>query len=93
VIDVGAGPGRFTIELARIGAFLTVVDISPTQLQLNEKRLAAAEVEGQVDERALADVLDLSRWPDGSFDAPIRSSDLHPGWRRRVELTYLAKPN
>lgn len=71
VIDVGAGPGRFTIELARIGACVTVVDISPTQLRLNEERLVAAEVEAQVAERALADVLDLSRWPDGSFDASV----------------------
>ena len=30
VLDIGAGPGRFTIELARRGASVTVADISPT---------------------------------------------------------------
>ncbi|MGH2383311.1 MAG: class I SAM-dependent methyltransferase, partial [Candidatus Limnocylindria bacterium] len=29
VLDVGAGPGRFTIELARLGASIVVADISP----------------------------------------------------------------
>jgi len=71
VVDVGAGPGRFTIELARIGARVSVVDISPTQLQLNEDRVGAAGLEAAVEERVLADVLDLSGWPDGSFDATV----------------------
>ena len=29
VLDVGAGPGRFTIELAKLGADVVVADISP----------------------------------------------------------------
>jgi SAM-dependent methyltransferase len=69
VIDVGAGPGRSTIELVRIGARVTVVDISPTQLRQNEERFGAAAGDAAVEERVLADVLDLSRWPAGAFDA------------------------
>jgi SAM-dependent methyltransferase len=71
VIDVGAGPGRFTIELVRIGARVTVVDISPTQLRQNEERVGAAAGDAAVEQRVLADVLDLSRWPDGAFDATV----------------------
>jgi SAM-dependent methyltransferase len=71
VLDVGAGPGRFTIELARIGARVTVADISPEQLRLNEEKVTAADAEGAVEERLLADVLDLSRWRNGAFDATV----------------------
>ena len=71
VLDVGAGPGRFTIELARLGAEITVADLSPGQLELNRERLEEADLEERIAERAVADVLDLSRWEDGSFDAAV----------------------
>jgi ubiquinone/menaquinone biosynthesis C-methylase UbiE len=71
VLDVGAGPGRFTIELARIGAKVAVADLSPGQLQQNRERLAEAGLEEQIAERQIADVLDLSRWEDSSFDATV----------------------
>jgi ubiquinone/menaquinone biosynthesis C-methylase UbiE len=71
VLEVGAGPGRFTIELARLGAQVTVSDLSPGQLELNRERVAGEGLEEHVVERELADVLDLSRWDDASFDATI----------------------
>lgn len=71
VLEVGAGPGRFTIELVRRGARVTVVDISPKQLRLNEEHLAEAGLEGAVEARLLADVLDLSRLEDRAFDATV----------------------
>ena len=71
VLEVGAGPGRFTIELARLGAQVTVSDLSLGQLELNRERVAAEGLEEHVVERELADVLDLSRWDDASFDATI----------------------
>ena len=71
VLDVGAGPGRFTIELAQIGADVAVADLSPVQLELNRERIAAAGLEERILERAVADVLDLSRWDDGAFDATV----------------------
>jgi ubiquinone/menaquinone biosynthesis C-methylase UbiE len=71
VLDVGAGPGRFTIELAALGAEVTVADISPRQLELNREHVAEAGVEHRIVGRELADILDLSRWSDGSFDAAV----------------------
>jgi ubiquinone/menaquinone biosynthesis C-methylase UbiE len=71
VLDVGAGPGRFTIELARIGAEITVADLSTGQLELNRSRVAAEGLEERIRERVVADVLDLSRWEDASFDATV----------------------
>jgi SAM-dependent methyltransferase len=71
VLEVGAGPGRFTIELARLGAQVTVSDLSPRQLELNRARVAAEGLEERVVEREIADVLDLTRWDDASFDATV----------------------
>jgi ubiquinone/menaquinone biosynthesis C-methylase UbiE len=71
VLDVGAGPGRFTLELARIGADVTVADISPGQLELNEQRVVGEGLEDRVTERVVADVLDLGHWADATFEATV----------------------
>jgi SAM-dependent methyltransferase len=71
VLDVGAGPGRFTIELARLGADVAVADLSPRQLELNHERVVEAGLEERILERRVADVLDLSGWEDASFDATV----------------------
>jgi SAM-dependent methyltransferase len=68
VLEVGAGPGRFTIELARLGARILVSDISPGQLDLNRDRVGAAGYEDAVEERQQLDVTDLSSLEPASFD-------------------------
>jgi len=68
VLEVGAGPGRFTIELARLGARILVSDISPRQLDLNRDRVAAAGCEDAVEGRHVLDITDLSSLEQGSFD-------------------------
>src|SRR5436305_7468765 len=64
VLDAGAGPGRFTLELVRLGADVVALDISPGQLEQLRARLP--EVEAHV-----GDVTDLSRFADASFDTTI----------------------
>ncbi len=71
VLDVGAGPGRFTIELAKLGTTVTVADISPRQLELNRAKVREAGCEASVVDRVLVDVTDLSRFPTGRFDAVV----------------------
>jgi SAM-dependent methyltransferase len=68
VLEVGAGPGRFTILLADLGARTTVVELSPRQLQLNRQRVTAAGCQSSIEAWELGDVVDLSRFGDGSFD-------------------------
>ena len=71
VLDAGAGPGRFTIELARIGARVTVADVSPVQLRLNRQRVTDAGLGASVDGWVTADICDLSAFADDSFDAVV----------------------
>jgi ubiquinone/menaquinone biosynthesis C-methylase UbiE len=71
VLETGAASGRFTVELARLGARIVVTDISPGQLELNVSNVAEAGLESAVEARELADIVDLSTYPDGSFDAVV----------------------
>ena len=71
VLDAGAGPGRFTIELAKLGATVTVGDISPRQLDLNRQKLEEAGLEPQVAQRVQLDIVDCSQFGDESFDAVV----------------------
>jgi SAM-dependent methyltransferase len=71
VLEIGAGPGRFTIELAALGATVVVSDISPVQLDLNRGKVAAAGCEQAVEDRRLLDIRDLSAFPQGAFDAVV----------------------
>lgn len=71
VLEIGAGPGRFTLELAAIGATVVVTDVSEVQLALNEARLRGTAAEQHVERRELLDVCDTSRYADGEFDAVV----------------------
>lgn len=71
VLDAGAGPGRFTIELAKLGAKVTVGDISAGQLEHNRRRLEQAGLEEAVTTRHQLDITDLSQFEDESFDAVV----------------------
>src|SRR6476620_7756770 len=71
VLDAGAGPGRFTIELAKLVASVHVGDISPVQLQLNAERLEAAGLEDSVVARTRLDICDLADFADDTFDAVV----------------------
>ena len=71
VLEVGAGAGRFTVELARLGSRIVVTDISPTQLELNAEHVAEVGLESLVEAREPADIIDLSRYQSDSFDAVV----------------------
>ncbi len=71
VLDAGAGPGRFTVELARLGATVSVVDISEEQLRLNRQKVAEAGLLDSVDGWHRADILDLGLFHDATFDGTV----------------------
>jgi SAM-dependent methyltransferase len=68
VLDAGCGPGRFTLELARLGAQVVAADISPGQLDLH--RRYTADIEDAVQDRVIADVLALP-FADDAFDVTV----------------------
>ena len=71
VLEAGAGPGRFTLELAKLGARVVVGDISRKQLDLNERHVTQADCEEAVEARTRLDVTNLSQFGDASFDRVV----------------------
>ena len=71
VLEIGAGPGRFTAELARLGATVTVTDLTPEQLASNRARFTGTAVAEQIADWQVLDVCDTSVYADGAFDAVV----------------------
>ena len=71
VLDVGCGPGRFALDLARGGACLTLADLSPTQLDLARQNMAAAGLLEKVQAFHCLDVVDMHELGDASFDVAV----------------------
>ncbi len=71
VLDIGGGPGRYTVWSAQQGHRVVLADLSHEQLEIARSRVRVADVHDLVEEIVEADVCDLSRWPDGSFDAVL----------------------
>ena len=71
VLDAGAGPGKYTLELLRLGARVVAGDISPIQLELHRQRTEGATGPGTIESRDLLDITNLAAYPDGSFDATV----------------------
>lgn len=71
VLEVGAGPGRFTRELAALGARVTVTDISERQLAANRQRAVAEGFDSAVVDWRVLDVRDVSGFEDAVFDVVL----------------------
>jgi len=69
ILDIGGGPGRYSIWLAQQGYRVTLADLSPDLLSiaLEKSREAGVRLEDIVE----ANALDLTRFSDGAFDAVL----------------------
>jgi SAM-dependent methyltransferase len=71
VLEIGAGPGRFTQMLAELGCRIVVADISPVQLALNRQQADELGFAAAIEEWRLMDICDMGMLPDESFDAVV----------------------
>ena len=69
VLDIGGGPGRYSIWLAERGYQAVLADVSPRLLDIARRK--AAEAGASLEAVVEADAADLSRWADASFDAVL----------------------
>lgn len=69
ILDAGGGPGRYTIELARRGYDVTLLDITPKLLDIARTQIARRRVQSRVKGIDLGSVVDLSVYGPRSFDA------------------------
>jgi len=72
ILEIGAGPGRFTQQLAKTTNKIVVADISPVQLQLNRENARALGYAHSVQRWVECDLCDLRpHFADAEFDAVV----------------------
>ena len=67
ILDAGGGPGRYTIDLAKKGCHMTLLDISDKELDLAKRKIKQNRVEKFVDSIDLGSITELP-YKDNSFD-------------------------
>jgi len=96
VLDIGGGPGRYAIELARRGYHLTLADISTGELALAAEK--TAEAGARLEDVVQADARELNGFADDAFDAVLLMGPLYhlleDADRRRAvdEAVRVARP-
>lgn len=71
VLDAGCGPGRFAIELVRLGARVVLADLSAEQLALAQEKIAQAGMAERIVGVHQVDICALSLFEDDHFDMTI----------------------
>ncbi len=72
ILDLGGGPGRYTLALAAAGYRVTLVDLSPEQIEDAKARIADHPNKERIEGAHVGDALDLSpHTPKGGFDAVL----------------------
>jgi len=71
ILDAGGGPGRYTIELAKKGYEVVLMDLSPKCLAIARREVRKAGCGDRVKEIVQGSVTDLSRFGNELFDAVL----------------------
>ena len=98
VLDAGGGPGRYTIELARRGYNVVLLDLVAENLERAKEEIGRAGVGTHVKQIVEGSITDLSRFADNSFDAVLclggPLSHVYPEserWKAVSELVRVVK--
>lgn len=99
ILDAGGGPGRYSIELAKLGYDVVLLDLVKANLELAEKMIKKAGVEKKI-KIIQGSITNLSQFGNNSFDAVLclggPLSHVHPKKQRAKavsELVRVAKKN
>jgi S-adenosylmethionine-dependent methyltransferase len=71
ILDIGGGPGRYSIWLAKSGYQVVLADLSPNLLEIARTKIVEADVQSNIEDVVICDACDLSRFQDNSFDAVL----------------------
>jgi len=71
ILDAGGGPGRYTIELARLGYEVILLDLTPKLLEIAKGKIKRARVRDKVRGILEGTIEDLSMFRDNIFDAVL----------------------
>jgi len=76
ILDLGGGPGRYTIELAKLGHILHLADLSQDLLDVAIQKIDEFGI-GNVKTVDQVNAVDLSIYADSSFDAVLLMGPLY----------------
>lgn len=100
ILDAGGGPGRYSIELAKRGYDITLLDLVPKYLEFAKRRVKKLKIGNKIKDILEGTITDLSRFKNDSFDAVIclggPLSHVYPERERKqaiFELIRVAKKN
>jgi len=71
ILDAGAGPGRYTVDLAKKGYDVVLLDYSKGNVELAKIKVREAKQEKKVKDFIQGTIVNLSQLKDNSFDAVI----------------------
>lgn len=71
VLEIGAGSGRYTKDLAVMCAELTAADLSSHQIEFNKSKMRELSLIHRIKAYHVLDVLDMSVFEDSSFDCIV----------------------
>ncbi len=74
ILDIGGGPGHYSVHFARQGHAVTLLDLSDENVRFAKKKARSFGVRITA---AQGNALDLSRFPDDSFDAVFLMGPLY----------------
>jgi ubiquinone/menaquinone biosynthesis C-methylase UbiE len=99
ILDAGGGTGVYTMELAKLGYDIVLLDYSKHNIDLAKKGIEKSEAGKNVKDVVVGDITNLSDFTDNSFDAVLclggPLSLIYGKLKRRKamsELTRVAKP-
>jgi ubiquinone/menaquinone biosynthesis C-methylase UbiE len=95
VLDAGGGPGRYTIELAKLGYNVVLFDLVAECLEFARKQIKKEKVADKVKDIVQGSITDLSKFADNSFDAVLclggPLSHVHPEVERQKAISELVR--
>lgn len=71
VLDAGGGPGRYTIELAKMGYDVSLLDFTPEFLEVARRKIRKAGVQKKVKNMVQGTICDLSQFGTETFDGVV----------------------
>jgi 2-polyprenyl-3-methyl-5-hydroxy-6-metoxy-1,4-benzoquinol methylase len=99
LLDAGGGPGRYTVELARQGYDMVLLDATQANLDFARRQVNHRGLRSRVKEFAAGSIVDLSQFNDATFDAVLCTGgplshvlDPHDRQRAITELIRVARP-
>lgn len=91
ILDVGSGPGRYSIELLKSGYQVSLLDISINELNIAKNRITEAGLKAE--EYCCRSATDLEAFQDNSFDGVLVMGPLYHIHDEMLRLKVLKDVN